>query len=43
MPIENQVVEYDNPDGDYVKQYEQIPDERSCCQFCKNDMNKVEI
>ena len=24
---ENQVVEYDNPDGDYIKQYEQIPDE----------------
>lgn len=24
---ENQVEEYDNPDGDYIKQYEQIPDE----------------
>ena len=24
---ENQVVEYDNPDGDYIKQYEQMPDE----------------
>ncbi len=24
---ESQVVEYDNPDGDYIKQYEQIPDE----------------
>lgn len=24
---ENQVVEYDNPDGDYIKQYEQIPEE----------------
>lgn len=24
---ENQVIEYDNPDGDYIKQYEQIPEE----------------